>query len=144
MTSSQDMWAAMIKNYEMSLLVAAGLAALLSAFVLWRIFRREAVQRTRLDTYRGPLVAFKQQIGTPPWYRRLGSVVAISPIVGSVEQQRLLKLLTLAGIRGRSSLANFIAIKVCGGIVLAGLVWLFIDWRQIFESMIFQVAAALG
>src|SRR5262249_34362263 len=105
--------------------LAAIAVVALSGFRLWRIAQREEAQRLRLPAFRGAIPAATQS-GAPPWYRRLGSRIAISPIIGTVEQQRLLKLLTAAGIKRRGSLANFVAAKVCGAIVLVALAWLFI------------------
>ena len=117
-------------GYSAQMLLAAALAAaLLSGFRLWRITQREGVQRRRLEAFRGAPIG--TQIRSLPWYRRLGIQIAASPIVGTVEQQRLLKLLAAAGIKGRGSLANFVASKVCGAIVLAGLVWLLSEWQQL-------------
>jgi tight adherence protein C len=79
-----------------------------------------------------------------PWYRRLGRLIAVSPIVGAVEQQRLIKLLLAAGIKARGSLANFVASKVCGAIVFAGLAWLLLEWRHLFTALPMVRLAALG
>jgi tight adherence protein C len=78
------------------------------------------------------------------WYRRLGSSIAASPVIGTVEQQRLLKLLGAAGIRSRGNLANFIALKVCGALVLAGVVWIGLELGQFFANIMLIRLAALG
>jgi len=97
-------------------LAAATAATALSGYYLWRITRREDVLRLRLEALRGSSSA-GTRAPRLPWYRRLGSLIAASPIIGTVEQQRLLKLLTAAGIKRRSSLANFVAAKVCSAVV---------------------------
>jgi tight adherence protein C len=127
---------------EKWLLAILVMAALLSAHRLWRITRREEIHRARLAAFRG--AASTVHSGPEPWYRRLGSLVAISPIVGTVEQHRLLKLLTLAGIKGRSSLANFMAIKVCIAVVLAGLTWTVLELHQLLVSDMLYRILVLG
>jgi tight adherence protein C len=76
-----------------------------------------------------------------PWYRHLGSQIAASPFIGVVEQQRLLTLLAAAGIKSHGSLANFIAAKVCGAVVLAGLVWILLEWRDLLTIIGFRLGA---
>src|SRR5262249_55590192 len=79
------------------------------------------------------------------WYNRLGAVVAASPIVGNLEQHRLLGLLAAAGIKQHGSLATFIAAKVCGAAVLAAVLWLFLEWRHLFAGLtIIRVAVMLA
>lgn len=124
-------------------LLAAIAVVVLSGFRLWRIAQREEDQRLRLAAFRGAIPAATQS-GAAPWYRRLGSRVALSPIIGTVEQQRLLKLLMAAGIKSRGSLANFVAAKVCGAIVIAALAWLFIEWRHLLATTMIVRIAVLG
>jgi tight adherence protein C len=126
---------------EISVLIAALGAAALTGFRRWRIADRERAQRLRLDGFRG---AVSVRADCMPWYRQLRSSIAASRFVGIVEQQPLLKLLAAAGIKGRGNLANFIALKVCGAVVLAGLVWILIEWRHLFASGITFRLAALG
>src|SRR6266478_7511212 len=99
---------------EISVLVAAIGATILCGLYRWGIAERDRVQQLRLDRFRG---AIPVQASQSPWYRRFGSSIAASPLIGIVEQQRLLKLLAATGIKGRGSLANFIAMKVCDAIV---------------------------
>src|SRR5262249_20617076 len=73
----------------------------------------------------------------------VGSIAA-SPIIGIVEQQRLLKLLVAAGIRGRGNLANFISLKVCGALVLAGFVWMGLEFGQLFTNIPLIRVTVLG
>jgi tight adherence protein C len=125
-------------------LLVALVATVLSGLHLLVINRRDSVPKARLEAYRGTGSA-SPHTGQLPWYRRLGSVVAISPVVGTAEQQRILKSLVLAGINGRGSLANFITMKVCSALVFAGLAWIVLEWQQLFDGiMTFQVAAVGG
>ena len=126
---------------EVWILVAAIAATILFGLKRWRIADRDRVQRLRLDRFRG---AIPVQAAGMPWYRRLGSSIAASPIIGTVEQQRLLKLLVAAGIRSRGNLANFIAMKVCGALVLAGLAWMGMELGQFFANVMLIRLAALG
>jgi tight adherence protein C len=112
----------------------ATLTAVFSGVQLWRIASREEAQRVRLEVFRGEIRSTQQKTGNLPWYRQLGNRVAASSIIGAVEQQRLIKLLAQAGIKGRGSLANFLAVKVCSSILSALLLWLLIEWRQLFVS----------
>jgi tight adherence protein C len=127
-------------NQEIWILVAATAATILLGIKRWLIADRDRVQRLRLDGFRG---AIPVRAADMPWYRRLGSSIAASPIIGIVEQQRLLKLLAAAGIRSRGNLANFIALKVCGALVLAGLIWMGLELGQLFANfMLIRVAAS--
>jgi tight adherence protein C len=126
---------------EISVLVAAIVATILSGLCRWRIVERDRVQRLRLDGFRGAVPA---PAGGVLWYRQLGSSIAASPLIGIVEQQRLLKLLAAAGIRSRGSLANFLALKVCSAVVLAGLVWIGLELGHLLASVMIFRLAALG
>jgi tight adherence protein C len=136
----------MISNFdytaEIWLVVVTLLVAALSGFHWWRITRREEVQQRRLEVFRGAAPETVQT--SPPWYRQFGSLIAASPIFGTVEQQRLLKLLAAAGLKGGGSLANFVASKVCTAVVLAGLVWLLLEWQHLFAGMMVLRVAAFG
>jgi tight adherence protein C len=124
---------------EFWMLTSALAVAAFAGLKRWRIADRDRVQRVRLDAFRG---AIPVQTGGVPWYRRLGSSIAASPFIGVVEQQRLLKLLAAAGIKSHGSLANFIAMKVCGAVVLAGLVWIGLELGHLLaNAMIFRLAA---
>jgi tight adherence protein C len=91
---------------------------------------------------------FAAQSGCKPVTRRgfaaWGSSIAASPLIGIVEQERLLKLLAAAGIKGRGNLANFIAMKVCGAIVLAGLGWMTLELGRLFPNVVLIRVAAVG
>jgi tight adherence protein C len=132
---------------ETWVLAAALAVAFLSGSRLWRIARREEAQRQRLAALRG---APADAAGTAraqrlPWYRQLGSLIAASAIIGTVEQQRLLKLLAAAGLRGQGSLATFVATKFCGAVALGGLVWLTIELRHWFAGAgILRIALLIG
>jgi tight adherence protein C len=127
---------------EIWLLVAV-MAAAFSGFHLWRLARREEVQRLRLEAFRGAVPEAKQP-NHLPWYRQLGILIAASSIVGTVEQKRLLKKLAAAGIKGHGSLANFVATKVCGAVVLAGLTWLLLESRHLFASTVLLRVLLVG
>jgi tight adherence protein C len=125
------------------LMAVAMVVAVLTGFRLWQIAQRDEVQRRRLEAFRGASAVGTQTVSLP-WYRRLGIMIAASPIVGTVEQQRLLTLLARAGIKGRGSLANFVASKVCGALVLAGLAWLLLEWQNLLIGMMLGRVAVLG
>jgi tight adherence protein C len=132
---------------EVWILVAATVATILFGFKRWRIADRDRLQRVRLDEFRGVV---SRQVADIPWYRRLGSSIAASPIIGVVEQQRLLKLLAAAGIRDRGNLANFIAVKICVALGSAGLAWMGLELAQLFANVVvirlglFGIAFILG
>jgi tight adherence protein C len=127
-------------GYSAQILLAAALAAaVLSGFRLWWIIQREEVQRRRLEAFRGAPIG--TQTRSPPWHWRLGVQIAASPIIGTVEQRRLLKTLAAAGIKSRGSLINFIASKVCCAVVLGVLAWLLLKWQGLFAGeMLYQIA----
>jgi tight adherence protein C len=123
-------------------LLAAVMAAALSGFRLLRVAQREQVQQSRLEAFRGAVRASTK--GTSPWYRRLGVLIAASPIIGTVEQQRLLKMLVAAGIKGHGSLATFVAMKVCGAVFFLALAWLLLEFRHLFAHSMLMRLALLG
>lgn len=127
---------------ERLLVAVTVVVAVLSGLYLWRIMRREEVQRFRLEAFRGVASVVLQS--RVPWYRQLGSLIAASPIVGVVEQQRLLKLLGAAGIKSRGSLVNFVASKVCGAVVLACLAWLTLESQHLFAGIMMLRLGTLG
>jgi tight adherence protein C len=123
---------------EFWILTSALCAAAFTGLKCWRISDRDRTQRSRLEAFRG---AIPVQAGPLPWYRHLGGQIAASPFIGVVEQQRLLTLLAAAGIKSHGSLANFIAAKVCGAVVLAGLVWILLEWRDLLTIIGFRLGA---
>ena len=125
-------------NVEFWLLAAAATAAV-SGLHLWGITRREAAQRLRLETFRGAV----HQAGGAPWYRSFTDLIAASPILGVVEQQRLIRAFAAAGINGRTSLANFIAVKLCCVIGLVGVTWLVLERWDLLSTIGFARPAAL-
>jgi tight adherence protein C len=127
---------------EIWLVVVMVTGAVLSAYRLWRIAQQEEVQRFRLEAFRGAVSAAVQI--SPPWYRQLGRLIAASPIVGVVEQQRLLKLLQAAGMKSRGSLVNFVAAKVCSAVVLACLAWLMLESQHLFAGVMMLRLGAVG
>jgi tight adherence protein C len=126
---------------EIWVLVVALAATVLFGSQRWRITDRDRVQQLRLDGFRGEVPV---QAANMPWYRQLGSSIAASPLIGIVEQQRLLKLLAAAGIKSRGNLANFIALKMCGAIVLAGLAWITLELGHLFANVILIRIVVLG
>ena len=122
-------------NPKIWLLVALT-ATILTGLHRWRIAQREGAREHRLDILRGISPTVKQT-ATPLWYRQLGNLIAASPILGAVEQERLLKLLMTAGIKGRGSLATFVASKVFGAAFLAVFTWLILEWRQLAGEMLY-------
>jgi tight adherence protein C len=120
---------------ENCVLIAALATASWFGIKRWQIANRDRTQRLRLDAFRGAVLVQ----GGVPWYRRLGSSIAASPIIGTVEQQRLLKLLAAAGVRRRGNLANFIALKVSGALVLAGLLWIGLELGQFANFVVIRL-----
>ena len=113
---------------EMCLLAAVVAITALSGFHLFRMTRRDQTQQLRLDGFRS--VSSVVQYARPSWHRQLGRLLAASPIIGTSEQQRLIDLLASAGIKGRGNLSSFVASKLLGAVVFAGLAWLMIEWRH--------------
>src|ERR1051326_8931686 len=113
--------------------VAAAMISLvvLSGHWLWKIERRERAKQLRLEAFRGPIQQDAPATDTP-WYQQIGSW--FGPLVGVVEQQRLVKLLAQAGIKGHTSLASFITVKALTALTLAALAWTLLQSRQLFES----------
>jgi tight adherence protein C len=132
---------------DTSVFVLALASAAFSGLYLWRISGHEdrwdrlAVLRRRAS----PDTARQHRAEGPPWYTRLGSLIAASPIIGITEQQRLLRALAAAGIKGQGDLATFTASKLCSAVALAALAWLFFEWRQWFVgSGVIRLSLALG
>jgi tight adherence protein C len=124
------------------LLAVALTVTVLSGYRLWRIAQREEAQRARLEGFRGAVDETTPQLTDRlPWYRHFGLRVAASPLIGTVERQRLFKLLMAAGIKGRGSLANFLAAKICSAVVFAGLGWIGLEFWHLFASPMFRLAA---
>jgi tight adherence protein C len=130
---------------DTSILALALAAVLLSGFHLWRIGHREDRQMRFValrDAAAGPAEPSRAQ--TPPWYRRLGGLLASSSIVGASERERLMRVLTAAGIKRQGSLASFVASKLCCALALAVLLWLFLQWGQYFKAMLVIRVAISG
>lgn len=131
--------------------VLALAAALLSAFRLARIAKHETRQE-RLETLRASLAAHADAARPrrPRWYEHLASALAMSPVVGRVEQQRLLGLLASAGIRRHGSLSMLIAGKACSAVALVSLLANVLEWQQWFAGFtlvrlaLFVAALLLG
>ena len=127
---------------DTAILVLAVAAAMLCAFHLWRIGRQED-RRDRLTALCSVPSNRTVRVERLSWYARLGSVVAASPIVGIAEQQRLLAILAASGIKAPNGLATFVASKVCAAFVAAALLWLFMEWRQLFADLTIICIAVL-
>jgi tight adherence protein C len=122
--------------FETVILVLAGSVALASVFRLWRIAERER-REPRLAAMRigsAPRAAAIPATPRPGWYGRLGGTVAASPIIGTLEQEKLLAKLAGAGIRRHGSLATLVASKVGAGTGLTVLAWLVLQWHQWFAG----------
>jgi tight adherence protein C len=129
---------------ETSVFMLALTAAFFSAFYLYRILTYEE-REDRLVLLRTGITTQTGRAQGPRWYTRLGSLIAASPIIGITEQQRLLRALAAAGIKGHGDLATFTASKLCGAVAFAALAWLFFEWRQWFVgSGAIRLALVLG
>jgi tight adherence protein C len=131
---------------ETCILALAVATAVLSALNLWRIGQRESREdrlvALRTVRFRRPEIAL---VPSPPWYHRLGALLAASPVVGISEQHRLLEFLATAGIKGQGDLATFVASKACGAVSVGAFVWLFMVWQGLFAGFaVIRVAALIG
>lgn len=130
---------------ETSIVMLALAAGIVSGYHLWRIGYREDRQRRLMALGRAARDAVPENLPPQlPLYRRLGSAVAASALVGASERERLLGVLSAAGITRQGRLASFVASKLCGAVALAALVWLFIEWRQLFATMAIAQLVAVG
>jgi tight adherence protein C len=129
---------------ESAIFVLALAAALLCAYHLWRIGRQED-RRDRLVALRGPAADRPVREVGPRWYERLGGIIAASPVVGTTEQEKLIRALTAAGIKGHATLAGFVVSKLCTALLWAAVVWFFLEWRHWFAGiMVMRVATLFG
>ena len=117
------------------ILILALSGALVSALNLWRIGRREDFQE-RLDALRGTALtrAEPTRPQRSPWYHRLGTAIAGTPIIGTTEQRALLSALAAAGIRGHGRLASLLAAKGCSAVALLMAGGLLLEWRGFFAD----------
>jgi tight adherence protein C len=119
---------------DTAILALAIAAALLSAFHLWRIARRED-RRDRLTALRGTAARQAVRRDRLSLYAQLGGIIAASPIVGIAEQQRLLAVLAASGIKAHGSLATFVASKLCSAFAVAALTWFLMEWCELFAGL---------
>jgi tight adherence protein C len=121
-----------------SILLFALAAALASAFSLWRIAGSEDRQKRLLNALRRPTHRTEEPTPGPhmPWHQRLGILVAATRIISAAEQQRILKALIAAGIRGHDRLSVLVAAKVCSAAAFLPFCWLFLEWRRFFVEAI--------
>ena len=103
-------------------LVAVG-AALISAFVLWRIGTREDRQARLAIVRRAVAQSEAEQPAGPRWYARLGALLMATPVIKLAGRQRLIDALHEAGFRGDENLGSFLAFKIVGAVAFAGLWW---------------------
>jgi tight adherence protein C len=117
------------------ILILALSGALVAALNLWRIARREDFQ-DRLHTLRGTTLtrAAPGRPQHPPWYHRLGTAIAVTPIIGTTEQRALLTALAAAGIRGHGRLASLLTAKGCSAVAFVMAGWLLLEWREFFAD----------
>ena len=126
---------AQLSALDTCILVLALSGALVSALNLWRIARREDFQ-DRLHALSGTPLANAEPARPqrPPWYHRLGSAIATTPIIGTTEQRALLSALAAAGIRGHGGLATLLAAKACSAVVFLMAGWLLPQWGGFFAG----------
>ena len=117
------------------ILILALSGALVSALNLWRIGRREDFQ-DRLHALSGTPLANVEPARPqrPPWYDRLGTAIATTPIIGTTEQRALLSALAAAGIRGHGRLASLLTAKACTAVVFLMAGWLLLQWGELFAG----------
>ena len=117
------------------ILILALSGALVSALNLWRIGRREDFQ-DRLHALSGTPLANVEPARPqrPPWYHRLGTAIATTPIIGTTEQRALLSALAAAGIRGHGRLASLLTAKACTAVVFLMAGWLLLQWGELFAG----------
>ncbi|MBV8337396.1 MAG: type II secretion system F family protein [Alphaproteobacteria bacterium] len=123
-------------SLDLGVVIVALAVALASAFALWRIGDREDRHKRLLRALRSHAHRRSYPTGTQrqPWYLQLGTQIASMRIIGVAKQQSLLAALAAAGLRGHGHLSALIAGKVCTGILLVPLGWLFIEWQLLFVA----------
>ena len=128
------------------ILVLALAMALLSVFKLWRISHCEDREKHLFFALRGTPLHRAGPLRTrrPPWYQRLGTMVAATRIIGPAKQHSLLAALGSAGIEGHNRLAGLIAGKVCVGAASVAIFLLLLGWGQLFVGATVLRFAALS
>jgi tight adherence protein C len=118
------------------IVLAALVAALLSALSLWRIARSEDRQKRLLTVLRRTphQITEPSRARTLLWYQRLGALVASTRIISTAEQRRLLGALIAAGVKGHGHLSAVMTAKVCGSAAFVPLCWLLLEWRHFFAG----------
>lgn len=118
-------------------LVLGGVAAV-ALVRIWTIDARQRLEkrmaglRDRVEMT--DLTPVESPDGVPEWYRRIGELLAATPIVGDGDRARLGRLLQDAGIRNPSAVPTLIASKLIGAVGIGVVAWLLIEWRGIFAS----------
>ena len=127
-----------ISNQTWLLVAAVAIPlAMVSGYYLWVIDRRDQAVRLRIERFRGEI---RQTLTNDlRWYHQLG--IWLAPIIGVVEQRRLQKNLSAAGIKARGGVAAFIAIKTIVALSMAGLLWTILEVQSFEKMMILRVGA---
>ena len=123
-------------SLETSIVVLALAAALVSALNLWRIGAHEDRERRLLGALGRNPHHGREAVRIPrtPWYQWLGAKIAVTKIIGTAKQERLLSALGAAGVRGHGHLSALIAAKFCTGVALVPFCWLLLEWGQLFVA----------
>lgn len=129
---------------DVALLVAAIATAGLSAIVLWRTPQRDMVE-ARFETVRAAAAAPEAEEAPAQrrWYQHIGAAVAGSPVIGVVEQSKMIAALAAAGIQGPGRLATFVSIKFALVLLLPPLVWLVMRWQNLAPDQPLMLAGAI-
>jgi len=136
---------AQLSALDTCILILALSGALVSALNLWRIGRREDFQ-DRLHALSGTPLANAEPARPqrPPWYHRLGTAIATTPIIGTTEQRALLSALAAAGIRGHGRLASLLAAKACSAVLIVMAGWLSLEWGGFFAGSTIRLVILAG
>lgn len=134
-----------VEPLETLIVALALVAALICATYLWSIGSREQ-RHERVVALRNRRTGGQAQAGPrrPTWYRLFGAIVAASPIVGRPEQERLLRVLAAAGIKGQGNLASLVATKAFAGLMVAVLPWIFMRDFQSSTTLVIRAVASLA
>jgi tight adherence protein C len=124
--------------------VLAALLAVWSGRRLWSIEQGDRLLRQRLDGFRGAVID-DEETDRPSWAKQLGNLLV--PVLGVVRQQYLRKMLTTAGFKSQTSLANLLAIKALVAVALLGvmsLIPVLANAALVMRLVLLGVAAMAG
>ncbi len=76
--------------------------------------------------------------------RRVGALLAASPVVGSSDRRRMSRLLSEAGLTGSNWLPYLVAAKLAGFVLAASGAWLLLSWRGLFADLALVRVAVIG